>query len=547
MLASRKNIRQVWIANLILACAYLGSSFAFPYLRGSVMEYSGVAADPWDGAVMPVASVPDWLKSGLTNKSLNFVDIPLDSFVDLPRYDADRLVNGSADDSAILRERYTYPVVYMGSYRGNHVEYDGSHLAIDIRAPIGTPIRATANGVVIKSVDTDTANGKYVIIRHDNVPFGGETGTFYSSYLHMSKASAVVGTAVKKGDVIGLVGMTGIATTPHVHFQIDRDNAPYHTYWPFTFSEASESGLDFFTAINAGLGKENAMKYSVNPAEFVYGSSGSHTDSGSIADTLDPVPEISAATPVDADSIAAPIGEDEPTGSEVAAITDDTPHDSAPAQNPAPAPDAQQVADRVESEGVFTEDADSLSLVPETASYAGPGAGFTTDVAADSDLYDQISYLYYRGIVQGDSRHFVATKSSLSRRDAFTLLFRVFAVSGAASSVHSFADISKSDPIANSLSLAVERGYVSPNKTFRPNDTITRAEFVKLLIVFSGTSLSSPSKADFADVPLNSPFAPYVHTFSELLGGISGTSFSPDKAITRGDSFKLLHAYLTRS
>lgn len=275
----------------------------------------------------------------------------------------------------------------------------------------------------------------------------------------------------------------------------------------------------------------------MNPAEFVYGQDG-YDDAGYLADDVDPIPE----APVDADSVIAPIADD---GS--LAISDDETdsHDSAPPESSLP--DVAAIADEVETDGVFSEDAESLALVPETASRGGTSGGFTTDVAADTALYEQISYLYYRGIVQGDSRHYVATKPSLSRRDAFTLLFRVFAVSGNASARHDFSDISRTDPIANSLSLAVERGYVSPNKTFRPNDTITRAEFVKLLVVFSGTPVVASARADFADVPPSSPFAPYVHTFSRLLGGISGKSFSPDKPITRGDSFKLLHAYLNRA
>ncbi|HRI36069.1 MAG TPA: peptidoglycan DD-metalloendopeptidase family protein [bacterium] len=547
MIASRQNIIQVWLLNLALAGVYFGSSFALPYIQGSVLEYSGVQADPFDGAVMPVASVPDWLQSGYTNKAMNFVDFPLDAFVELPKYDADRLESGSADNSAILRERYTYPVVYMGSYRGNHVEYDGSHLAIDIRAPIGTPIRATANGVVVKSVNTDTANGRYVILRHDNVPFDGETATFYSSYLHMSEASATVGTAVKKGDLIGLVGMSGIATTPHVHFQIDRESAPYHTYWPFTFSEASANGLDFFAAINAGLGKESAMKYSVNPAEFIYGSLGGGDDS--ILAVIDPIPNVSASeTPdanVSADDVFAPI--EDSAGDSMEDFESHESHDSAPAESEVSIPDVDSVVGVIESEGVFSEDADSLALVPETAGYATSGTDFTTDTNPDSELYRQISYLYYRGIVQGDATRFIATIPSLSRRDAFTLLARVFSVSGTTSSAYRFSDVASNDPIVGPLSLAVERGYISANKTFRPNDTITRAEFVKLLVVFSGVPLSRPEVQDFADVPLSSPFAAHIHTFVELLGGIGGTSFNPGKAITRGDSFRLLYAYASRS
>jgi hypothetical protein len=63
--------------------------------------------------------------------------------------------------------------------------------------------------------------------------------------------------------------MTGITTTPHLHFQIDKESTPYHPYWPYSFRDAQEIGIDFFSAVNLGLGKENALKYTIHPTEFV--------------------------------------------------------------------------------------------------------------------------------------------------------------------------------------------------------------------------------------------------------------------------------------
>ncbi len=64
---------------------------------------------------------------------------------------------GSEDsrDKAALLARGTYITPYMGSYRMNFREYDGSHLGVDIRAPLGTPVLSIANGVVVKSVNTE--------------------------------------------------------------------------------------------------------------------------------------------------------------------------------------------------------------------------------------------------------------------------------------------------------------------------------------------------------------------------------------------------------
>ena len=85
-----------------------------------------------------------------------------------------------------------------------------AHRGTDFAAPIGTSIRATADGTVTKSSYT-RGNGKYVKIRHN--------ATYETQYLHMSKRLVKVGQFVKQGDVIGKVGMTGNTGGPHVCYR----------------------------------------------------------------------------------------------------------------------------------------------------------------------------------------------------------------------------------------------------------------------------------------------------------------------------------------
>ncbi len=86
------------------------------------------------------------------------------------------------------------------------------HLGTDFAAPTGTPIMATANGVVIKKAYT-SGNGNYIKIKHN--------ATYSTQYLHMSKfAKGIhVGSVVKQGEIIGYVGATGHATGPHVCYR----------------------------------------------------------------------------------------------------------------------------------------------------------------------------------------------------------------------------------------------------------------------------------------------------------------------------------------
>ena len=84
------------------------------------------------------------------------------------------------------------------------------HKGTDFAAPIGTPILATADGIVIKS-ERRGGNGNYVKIRHN--------GAYESQYLHMKKRNSRVGDFVRQGDVIGWVGMTGNTGGPHVCYR----------------------------------------------------------------------------------------------------------------------------------------------------------------------------------------------------------------------------------------------------------------------------------------------------------------------------------------
>lgn len=259
----------IWLLNAILLVVYAVGSPSISFLKSSVLEYNNISSDPFDGAVSPIAYIPDWSKAENMNKARLFDSFSVAEFIEIPEYNIDTLGDMGQKDKAATILRYTYPVVYMGSYRGNYIEYDGSHGAVDIRAPIGTPIVSVANGVVVKTKNDETGDGKYVIIRHDDVEIDGTKQTLYSTYEHMSEITAIEGMKIGRGELIGKVGMTGITTTPHVHFQIDKSSAPFHAYWPYTFKQAADLGLDFFGAINVGLGKENMIRYTVNPMELI--------------------------------------------------------------------------------------------------------------------------------------------------------------------------------------------------------------------------------------------------------------------------------------
>lgn len=95
----------------------------------------------------------------------------------------------------------------------NHPVLGGrrGHKGIDLAAPTGTPIRASADGVV-EMADWFGGYGLYVQLDH-----GAAMETRYG---HMSRIAVAQGQQVRKGDVIGYVGSTGRSTGPHLHYEV---------------------------------------------------------------------------------------------------------------------------------------------------------------------------------------------------------------------------------------------------------------------------------------------------------------------------------------
>lgn len=96
--------------------------------------------------------------------------------------------------------------------------YSGKgHNAIDIAAPIGTPIHAALGGVVLGTGNTDLIKGCYSFGKWIMIIHGNGLNTLYS---HLSTIDVTKGQTVTAGQVIGLSGMSGSATGPHIHFGV---------------------------------------------------------------------------------------------------------------------------------------------------------------------------------------------------------------------------------------------------------------------------------------------------------------------------------------
>lgn len=88
------------------------------------------------------------------------------------------------------------------------------HTGVDLAAPTGTPVRAAAAGTALVGVDPSRA-GIFVVVAVDK--------HVRLIYCHLSRVLVAAGQSVALGEVIGAVGATGLATGPHLHFEVQLD------------------------------------------------------------------------------------------------------------------------------------------------------------------------------------------------------------------------------------------------------------------------------------------------------------------------------------
>jgi len=109
------------------------------------------------------------------------------------------------------------------------------HAGLDFTAPQGTPIYATANGVVRTSGNLGNGFGNHVVINHG---YGYET-----LYGHMFRIKVRSGERIKRGEIIGWVGNTGKSTGPHCHYEVHKNGRTLDPVY-FFYNDLSPEQFD---------------------------------------------------------------------------------------------------------------------------------------------------------------------------------------------------------------------------------------------------------------------------------------------------------------
>lgn len=261
----------------ILAFLFYVLSINNSFLYTSIFNYSNLKSDVFDWTVSPIKYTLNYLTVKQIDRKKRFTDLDSSLFISMPDYepnilsrDITTLKAWNKEYEETMLQRTVYITPYMWNYNHDWKENVWSHLAIDIKAPIWTPVYAIANWVVTRLWYEKWWFGNYVIIRHDNVKLSDwSIWTIYSNYAHLDTITIKEWVKISRGDPIATVWETGLAVGSHLHFQIDLANAPSHPYWPFTWADQRAAWLDFFAAVSSWLGRENAMKYTINPMMFI--------------------------------------------------------------------------------------------------------------------------------------------------------------------------------------------------------------------------------------------------------------------------------------
>ena len=576
-LEKRKKIQHGIVA-LLAVVIMLGLLYFFPdqatRFKASIMELS----QPFDGTTSPVKKSPDYVALTEAEREMQFSQIPPSKVIPMPKYNPSNMSKalaglGTSDaENQIRNELITYSVPYLGSYTiaSGLGEGKGSHPAVDIKIPEGTPVYAIANGVASKVSQQSSGFGKHVVIMHPGAPSledPNKKETLYSSYSHLSSTAVSQNQIIKKGELIGYSGSTGTSTTPHLHFQIDKESAPFHPYWPFTSAEASAAGLNFFTAVNSGFGKSNVVANTVNPMMYVqkyanYQGSSSETppadnggdNQGGKKETLSSLEIIPAKKKADVgESISISIKAKDENNSVLSSFI--------PEGNLSITTSAGTLDKNSLSKSDFDKGEASISLKGEnegkalvTVSFAEKSysaviyfqkpkaveiaSDFFSDVPSSHPHYEAIKQLKEKGVISGDAgKTTFRPNDTLNRGEVLAMLILAFEIN-LKDGASPFADVPEvawyKRAIVTAVELGIAQGY--PDKTFKPANKVNRAEFFAMLIATAKIPFEKKWKPD----PFIGGPDVWYGVFAEIAKEKKlldfGSTFIPLKEMTRGET-----------
>lgn len=530
-----KDIKTIWekyyihslIFSIIFSLLYI-FWFQSSFFYSSILEYKWVSSDEFDGSVYPIEYVPNPIKLTYEQRRQKFDEIDSKYFIKIPVYnpnifwkDLDSLSVSSQDYAEAMTQKVVYTVPYLSTYNFDYKEYSGSHPWIDIVVPEWTPVLNIANWVVVQTWFQSAGFWNYVLIKHSNILFSSKTQTIYSLYAHLSKIDVEEWTKIKKWQQIGLVWQTWTATVPHLHFQIDVDSAPYSPFWPFTTADMKSAWVWFFEAVNIGLWKEQALLYTINPLKFV-------NDNLSFVLYAWWNQDIKKEEIINIEpKVETPIIEDTPIV-EIPDLNSAQEIDEIVVSNPEYDIIKQEELD-------FNEDF-SLNQVVKKEDVLKIDVELLSSIDPDIVLNDNKDLKDIWNETQETLSGTEILKEILNEIDDSQIIIE---------DINSklFVDIKDDYKYFNELKYFKENNIISwfLDKTFRPNNNITRIEALKIMLLANNISPIKDLESVFSDIKTNTWENTYVNAWIEnKVVSLDNKRFYPFRNVSRVEALKII-------
>lgn len=587
-----KNTKTLWekyYLHSLTFCVFVFLVYTFgfysSFFYSSILNYSWVSSDPFDGSVYPIEYIPNPIELSYEQRKQKFEEIDSKYFIKTPIYnpsifwkDLETLSVWTPDYKNAITQKVLYTVPYLSTYNFDYKEYSGSHPGIDIVVPEGTPVRNIANWFIVDTWYQPSGFWYYVLVKHSDISYSGKTQTFYSLYAHLSKITVTHGVKIAKWEQVWLVGESGTATVPHLHFQIDVSNAPYSPFWPFSSADMKQAWVWFFEAINIWLGKEAALMYTINPLKFVNDNLNNilYTNNNEAEPQPKPVEEeVNKPNPEPTNSWS-----EQPTTDTQTNMWEETPEENTNTWNQAVKKEDMLAYDvellsAIDIDDIILNDNEAI-LSFENTSNTGENVHTNTwgntnsetpvvetpeenipqipnwifsDIQEDYIYYKELEYFKVNNIISGFSDNSFRPKNNITRVEALKIILLANNIGPINDENSKFQDIQTNSWENTYVNAWIERWIISlDNKLFSPLRNVSRAEALKLILNVKGVTFNTLEKdLTFTDVSTEDWSYNYVnYAIKNNLLEVQSSTFEPNKAITREELISILYKSLEK-
>lgn len=394
------------------------------------------------------------------------------------------------DSSMFDKLSHRYTTLYSWNYISwDFNEWVWSHPWVDIIPPKkNSDVLCVLDWNVYK-IWEDWAYWKYIIIKHSGVPdpdnFNLSTN-LYSCYLHLSEITVSNGDDLVEGYVIWKTWSTWMSSWEHLHFQIDREESPYHSYWPYTWLETQKLWIWFLEWVNKKVWYDNLLKYTVNPLVYLDKISNYKFD-----DKINNFDTTIKTNEINNNDLVIDSNKDTENNKVLNTNNDDLD---------------------------ITNDLNSLLSI--WLEKNEKKESFIEIIWVDSDIeLASIDNTIINNIWINENETLLEWKNN------------------------NFSDINSDHPYFSYILWLKNKWLLSwySDNTYRGNSFVTRAELLKIIFNITGTTLSNVSKNFFKDIDTNSWVKKYVNTWVELwLISTNNSLFRPNENISRSEALKII-------